>query len=270
MKSNDCKARKEFYMKKLKIAAVILLLISLTACSNKNNEKIELTISAAASMQGALSDLQKLYEEEHKNVHLYFNFGASGALQQQIEQGAPVDLFLSASEDKFDSLVEKGFIMKKNNVDLVGNELVLIQNKKSKTQLTGFRDLLKPTMKRMAIGTPESVPAGKYAQETLKQLNIWSQLDKRIVFAKDVRQVLTYVETGNVDAGIVYKTDALVSQKVEIMATADSRSHTPIIYPLGVVKASKQREEAISFYQFLKSEKAKTIFEDYGFSYLIK
>jgi molybdate transport system substrate-binding protein len=252
---------------------LIFLLILLSACSNPKMEdrKVELTVSAAASMQEALADIQKIYEKENNQVKILFNFGSSGALQQQIAQGAPVDLFLSAAEDKFDDLVIKDFIDKKESVELVGNELVLIQKKNKKNViLERFSDLTDDSVIRISIGTPETVPAGKYAKETLEHLNLWNQLENKTVFAKDVRQVLTYVETGNVDAGIVYKTDALLSPKIEIIAIADKTSHSPIIYPLGIIKNSKHKEEAKRFYEFLQSEHAVEIFKEYGFTTFIK
>lgn len=257
-------------MKKMLIVISIFILMLGTACSNdkKDDHTIELTISAAASMQDALIELQNIFEKEHQDVKIFFNFGASGALQQQIEQGAPVDLFFSASVDKFNVLVDKGLIDRTYYRDLIGNELVLIQNNQSTNKINRFDDLSEATIKRISIGTPESVPAGKYAKETLESQNLWSKVEEKLVFAKDVRQVLTYVETGNVDAGIVYKTDAISSPKVEMVTIADPKTHSPIIYPLGVVEASKQKEEARKLYEFFKSEKAKDVFEKHGFTFL--
>jgi molybdate transport system substrate-binding protein len=252
--------------------SLFIFLIICTACSNNKNvdNQIELTISAAASMQKALTELQSNFEQEHPNVKLLFNYGASGALQQQLLQGAPVDLFFSASADKFNEVLKKGLIEKQYYKNLVGNEIVLIQNKQSTHKIVGFEGLSDSKMKRLAIGTPESVPAGEYAKETLESQDLWHQLKDKIVFTKDVRQVLTYVETKNVDVGIVYKTDAILSNKVEIIDTADSKSHSPIIYPVGVVKNSKHKEEAINFYKYLQSDEAKELFEEYGFLFLLK
>jgi molybdate transport system substrate-binding protein len=263
------KRGKTILMKKILVCSLILFMMIVTACSNSKNET-ELTISAAASMQEVLTELQEIYEKEHDNVKLFFNFGASGALQQQIEQGAPVDLFFSAASDKFNELLNKGKLDEQFSNELVGNELVLIQNKDAKVKLTGLLELAEQEVKHISIGTPETVPAGKYAKEALNNLNTWDALDEKIIYAKDVRQVLTYVETGNVDAGIVYKTDALVSKKVTIVAKVDFKSHSPIIYPLGVVKGSKHKEEAIKFYKFLQSERAAKVFEENGFRFLLR
>lgn len=228
-----------------------------------SEKKVELTISAAASLQDALNEIKTTFEKEHSNVKVNFNFGASGALQQQISQGAPVDLFFSAAEDKFDKLIQDGLIDKSEGTDLVGNELVLVIPNDSNKEIKTFEDLTKTD--KISIGTPEAVPAGQYAKETLEKLNIWKAIEGKVVYAKDVRQVLTYVETNNVDAGIVYKTDALISKKVKIVATAEENTHAPIIYPLGVIKNSTHPKEAQLFYNYLQNESSIKTFEKYGF-----
>lgn len=228
-----------------------------------SQEKVELTVSAAASLQDALTGIKADFEQEHPNIILNFNFGASGALQQQISQGAPVDLFFSAAKDKFQKLVQDGLIEKKNGTDLVGNDLVLVVPKGSNKGIKTFEDLTKAD--KVALGIPESVPAGQYGKETLDRLNVWKTIEGKIVYAKDVRQVLTYVETNNVEAGIVYKTDALTSQKVNIVATAKDNTHDPIIYPIGVIKNSTHHQEAKLFYDYLQNNKSMKAFEKYGF-----
>lgn len=256
--------------------SLMLILLIVSGCSTNGTtkqpeeqkqevaeEEVELTVSAAASLQDALNEITENYTKDHPNVKINYNFGASGALQQQISQGAPVDLFFSAAEDKFDLLVEEGLIEKEHGIDLVGNEIVLVVPKEATLGIKTFEDLTKAKM--ISIGTPESVPAGKYAKETLEKLNVWSPVEGKVVYAKDVRQVLTYVETNNVDAGIVYKTDALISDKVEIVATADETSHAPIIYPLGVIKDSAHAKEAQEFYEYLQNESSMETLEKYGF-----
>lgn len=256
------------------VGILLWMLIFMVACSsnesiNQNStaegaEEVELTISAAASLKEALESIQQIYEEEHPEVTLQFNFGGSGSLQQQISQGAPVDLFFSAAEDKFDLLVEEGSIAEEDGLDLLGNELVLIVPKESESSIETFEDIV--NIETISIGTPETVPAGQYAQESLENMGIWEDVEPNVVYAKDVRQVLSYVETGNVDAGVVYKTDALVSDDVEIVASADPATHTPIIYPVGLIKDSDQYEAATTFYEFLQTDNALKVFEDYGFT----
>lgn len=239
----------------------------LAACGNEDdandNKEVTLTVSAAASLQDALKELAKAYESEHNNIHITYNFGGSGALQQQISQGAPVDLFFSASEANYDTLVKDGDIDEKDGTDLLENELVLVTPKENDKNIESFEDLTKAD--KVALGTPESVPAGEYGIETLKSIDVWTKIKSNVVYGKDVRQVLTYAETGNVDAGIVYKTDALTSNKVEVVAIADDDTHSPIIYPVGMLKDSKNPDEAADFYAFLKSDDAMEVFKDYGF-----
>ncbi|WP_137791778.1 molybdate ABC transporter substrate-binding protein [Bacillus sp. E(2018)] len=259
----------------MKKSYAILLLICLfsaflSACSKNESSgsadkesNVELTISAAASLQDVLTIIATQYEKENPNVTITYNFGGSGALQQQISNGAPVDLFFSAAEDKFDQLVEKGLIKKEQGTDLVGNKLVLVVQKDSPLEINSFEGLV--NVKKIAVGTPETVPAGKYATETLETLKLLKEVEKKIVYAKDVRQVLTYVETGNVDAGIVYKTDATISSKVKVAAVAKEDTHSPIIYPLGVIKETSHRKEAEQFYKYLQKEETLNTFEKFGF-----
>jgi molybdate transport system substrate-binding protein len=236
---------------------------STTQNQEVSQKNVELTISAAASLQDALNDIKANFEKANPNVKINFNFGASGALQQQISQGAPVDLFFSAAEDKFNNLVQDGLIDKSQGKDVVGNELVLVVPKETKKEIKSFEDLTKAD--KISIGTPEAVPAGQYGKETLENLNVWKSVESKVVYGKDVRQVLSYVETNNVDAGIVYKTDALTSAKVKIVATAAENTHDPIIYPLGVIKNSKQPKEAKKFYEYLQNDESMKILEKYGF-----
>ncbi|PEC47984.1 molybdate ABC transporter substrate-binding protein [Bacillus sp. AFS077874] len=265
---------KKFYS--LFLSITMLLGLAVSGCSTNEQatkstgkkqetvqKNVELTISAAASLQDALNDIKANFEKANPNVKINFNFGASGALQQQISQGAPVDLFFSAAEDKFNNLVQDDLIDKSQGKDVVGNELVLVVPKDTKKEINSFEDLTKAD--KISIGTPEAVPAGQYGKETLENLNVWKSIEGKVVYGKDVRQVLSYVETNNVDAGIVYKTDALKSTKVKIVATAAESTHDPIIYPLGVIKNSKQPKEAKKFYEYLQNDESMKILEKYGF-----
>ena len=259
-------------MKKLFILFVFLF--CLAGCSSSpqdtkgdSQEVVEITVSAAASLTDALNEIKNQFEKEHQNIKVTFNFGSSGTLQQQILQGAPADLFFSAAEDKFDELMKKGYIDEENAVDLVRNKIVLVTPIDSQKEIRSFSDL-KEKANKISIGIPETVPAGKYAKEMLEAIGEWDNVENKIVYSKDVRQVLTYVETGNVDAGIVYNTDALISSKVNVIATAEEGTHTPIIYPIGVINESEHVEEAKMFFTYIKSEKALVILEEYGFSNL--
>ncbi|SMF84066.1 molybdate transport system substrate-binding protein [Paenibacillus uliginis N3/975] len=238
---------------------------STPASSEQPVETVELTISAAASMTDALMEIQKTYESKNQNIKLNFNFGASGALQQQIEQGAPADLFLSAAVKNMTALVEKQLIDANQQANLLNNELVVVVPVDGKTPIENIADLTKPEVKNVAIGIPESVPAGNYAKEALTNAKLWDGLQAKSVQAKDVRQVLQYVETGNADAGFVYKTDALTSDKVKVAFAVDPNTYDTIQYPIGIIKATKNNKEAENFYTYLQSQEALDVFTKYGF-----
>lgn len=239
---------------------------STNEASKQPVETVELTISAAASLTDALDEIQKTFEDKNPNIKLNFNFGASGALQQQIEQGAPADLFLSAAVKNMTALVDKQLIDTNQQTNLLNNELVVVIPTDGTTPIESMTDLTKQKVKTIAIGIPESVPAGNYAQEALTNANLWDAVQTKTVQAKDVRQVLQYVETGNADAGFVYKTDALTSDKVKVAFAVDATTYKAIQYPIGIVKATKHAKEAEDFYSYLQSQEALDVFIKYGFS----
>lgn len=223
-----------------------------------------LTISAAASLKEALAETEMAYRQSHANVTFSNNFGSSGTLATQIDQGAPVDVFLSAAARQMDELEAKGLIVAGTRRDLLRNSLVLIAPLDSK--LNGFEGLLDGSIRLIALGDPASVPAGQYGRQTLVALHLMDKLNSKFVFGKDVRQVLTYVETGNADAGLVYATDAQASGKVRVVATAPESSHDPILYPAAVVKGTHSEKAARSFVGYLGSSAARAIFVKRGFT----
>jgi molybdate transport system substrate-binding protein len=264
-----------FWKIKLLLAASLLVLTgcqpsggqaSLTSITpSKASAQTELIISAAASLQDSLKEFAALYEKSHPEIKLAFNFGASGALQQQIEQGAPADLFISAGQKQMDALIVKQLLAKDQTVPLLANSLVVIVPVDSKLPLSAAAELNDPKLQKLALGDAESVPAGTYAKESLSFYKLWDLLQPKLVFAKDVRQVLTYVESGNVDAGLVYFTDALTSKRVKIAFTIDPASHHAIQYPAGVLKAAKHANAAAALLADLQGKEAAEIFTKYGF-----
>lgn len=232
----------------------------LTSCSQDDSQQIELTVSAASSLKVALQEIEAVYEEG-SSINIHFNFASSGTLSKQIQQGAPVDLFLSANLENFEELVEQSLILENEKKKLLKNDLVLIASSSSSVQ--SIEDLANAD--KIAIGTPETVPAGEYAKETLMNLGLWDILQDKLILARDVRQVLSYVETGNVTAGIVYQTDAKSTNDVKVVERFEGSLHSPIVYPVGVLKTSKNQEEAIQFYEFLQKKSAIDIFEKHGF-----
>ncbi|MFD0618467.1 molybdate ABC transporter substrate-binding protein [Paenibacillus sp. GCM10027629] len=256
------------------LVLLFTMALVISACGTKQTDEktdsgsqsVELTISAAASLTDALQEIQKNYEAKTSGVKLHFNFGASGALQQQIEQGAPVDLFLSAASKNMKALVDKQLVEQNQQKSLLANELTVITAAKPSISIQEAKDLLKADIQKIAIGIPETVPAGKYAQEALTNAGIWDDIQSKLVQAKDVRQVLQYVQTGNTEAGFVYKTDALTSDQVKIAYTVDPSSYSPITYPIGIVKATTHAKEVEQLYTYLQSKDAMDVFVKYGFS----
>lgn len=255
----------------------LLLILSLAGCSAGGTEQpatnvskvepTEIMVSAATSMKDALTDLQKEYVEKTPEVKLTLVFGASGTLQQQIEQGAPADLFISAGKTQMDALEQKNLLVKESKIDLVGNELVLITGKDN-SEVMSLEDLTKASTDKISIGTPESVPAGKYAKESLTSLKLWDLLQLKLVLAKDVSQVLNYVERGNVEAGLLYQSDAQRSTKVKVITVVPASSHKPITYPAAVIAATKNKQASEDFLKYLQSADAQKIFVKYGFKTL--
>jgi len=231
----------------------------------KATARKELTISAAISLKDALDEIIRLYRTQAPEVTIHTNYGASGTLQRQLEEGAPVDIFVSASADQMNALETEGLILAGTRFNMARNSVVLIATK-GMHEISGFSDLTRPGVKTIAIGEPQTVPAGKYAKEVLSHFGIYNSLKAKLVLAKDVRQVLTYVATGNADAGIVYATDAKSSSQVVVVATAPVDSHNPVVYPAGIMKASKDAAAAKAFLEYLQGTKACAVFEEFGFA----
>ncbi|MBB6636975.1 molybdate ABC transporter substrate-binding protein [Cohnella thailandensis] len=261
------------WRKSLLAVLMVALIAVAAACGNDTEskeaasaEKAELTVSAAASLTDALNDIKEAYANVVPNVTITYNFGASGALQKQIEEGAPADLFLSAATKNMKALVDKGLIASDRTTTLLNNELVAIVPKDNAAKISGVSELTSDAVTFIAVGIPDSVPAGQYAKDSLTQAGLWDSLQSKLVQGKDVKQVLQYVETGNADIGFVYKTDALVSDKVEVAFAVDPATYTKIEYPIGIVKATTHSEQAQAFYDYLQTEEAMNIFTQYGFS----
>ena len=267
---------------KPKSVAAMILSSLLIACSQTNQtsvsqantketqsvsseQTVNLTVSAAASLTDALPTIKELYEQQNPGASITYNFASSGSLQRQIQQGAPADVFISASASKMDALQEEGLLSQGSRKDLLQNQVVLIVPK-SNTTISDFKDLTGTKVQKISIGEPNSVPAGRYAKEVLTNTRIFQQVEPKTVFAKNVRQVLTYVETGNVDAGMVYATDAKTSDKVKIAAIASADSHSPVVYPVAVIKDSKNVTAAKEFVEFLSSKAASEVFVKNGFT----
>lgn len=251
------------------MGAVGCLLFTLVGFSStyRANE-IELNISAAASLKEAMIEIVNEYKGINENVSLTINYGGSGSLQSQIEQGAPCDIFISAGEEQMNQLEEQGILVENTRKDLLENSLVLITQKKN--NITSINDLSDNKVKHIALGEPKSVPAGKYADEVLTNLNLKNKVNNKLVYAKDVKEVLAWTESNNAEVGFVYYSDAINSDKIKIVENIDSKNHSPIKYPIAVLENSKEIEEAKAFQKFLLSKKGQSIFKEFGYKTIIK
>ncbi len=255
-------------MKKLFTVLIILsLLVGFAACgSTEASEPTELTISAAASLTDVMAEVAELYKEEAPNTTLTITYGSSGSLMAQIQEGAPADVFVSAAQKQMNTLQEAGLIIDDSRIDLLENKVVLIVPASSESAITSFEDLATGAAEKVAFGDPSSVPAGQYAQAVLTNLGIFDEVDAKAVYGTDVRQVLSWVESGDVDAGIVYATDAMTTDLVTVVAEAEEGLHDPIIYPAAIIAGTENQEAAEAFLEFLTTPDVSALFEKYGFT----
>lgn len=276
-----------------KILLILLMALGLVACNGTNEEqKEDLTetkqeesenkeegedkdsgsgegkevyISAAASLQDALNEIVENYKKDN-NVDFKLNYGGSGALQTQIEEGAEADIFFSAAQKQMTALIEGGFVDEGEKEDLLLNDVVLIVPKGNEKGIESIEDLGTDKAGLVALGDPASVPVGQYSQEILDFYGFADEVNGKTTYGSDVRQVLNWVATGEVDAGFVYRTDAMTEEdNVKIIEPAPKDSHKPVVYPLAPLKDSKNREAALDFIAYLKSHQAMEVFEKYGF-----
>ncbi len=247
-------------MKKRTAALVVLLLLSARAAW-----AVDFTVHAAASLSDALTAIGAAYEKESGDT-VRFNFGASSMLARQIKQGAPGDLFLSADEAKMDALQEKGLLLPGTRRDLLANQLVIVVPNESKAMLHSAADLARPDLRKLALAETQSVPAGIYAREYLQKLKLWDELKRKVIPTENVRGALAAVESGNAEAGFVYKTDALISKKVKIAVEIPAAEGPKILYPVAVLKSSSRPGQARKFEQYLADSAAAKIFQRFGFT----
>jgi molybdate transport system substrate-binding protein len=240
------------------------LLLSLLFAVAASAETIR--VAAAISLKQAIGEIAKSYENATGDK-AEFTFGASGQLTAQIKNGADVDLFISAANEQVEDLLKAKLVDAATRQIVVMNSLVLIVPADAKNPPTSFQALKNAAVARVAMGEPRTVPAGQYAEQVLQSLELDDALKPKIVYGTNVRQVLTYVERGEVSAGLVYLTDARQSgDKVRVVATADPKTHEPIVYPGVVVTASKKQDAAKKFLAFLATADAKAVFEAKGFT----
>lgn len=224
----------------------------------------EVTIFAAASLADALQEVGTAYHTTSGDT-LRYNFAASNALARQIKEGAPADLFLSADEEKMNDLARGDFIVEGSRQRLLSNTLVIVVRADDRSTLRDAEGLLAPDVRRIALGETQTVPAGIYARKYLETVGLWDQLKNKVVPTESVRAALSAVESGNVSAGIVYRTDALISTKVRVAFEVPADVGPRITYPVAIIKKSRQPEAAHAFARYLQSAEAKAIFQKFGF-----
>ncbi len=225
----------------------------------------DLTVSAAASLTNAFTDIAKAYEAQHPGSRVNLNFAASDVLLKQIEQGAPADVFASADEATMDRAASTGRIDGASRKDFAFNTLVLIVPARSATAPNALGELVQEAYKRIAIGNPDSVPAGRYAKQALSDAKLWDGLQSKLVQAQNVRQALDYVARGETEAGFVYATDA-ASQAGKVKIALTVPTATPVRYPVAAVGSCKQKPSACEFVQFLLGPQSRATLSRYGFS----
>jgi molybdate transport system substrate-binding protein len=253
------------FLSGLLVALLLAIGVKIVMPTPTSAQSATLLIAAAASLQDALEELDLIFASANPGISVNYNFAASGPLQQQIEQGAPADLFISAAARQIDALQQQNLIVADTRRNLLTNDLVLVVPRDSTLGLTGFRQLTNSNVRRISIGEPRSVPAGQYAEEMFQNLGILEELRPKFVYGNSVRNVLGTVESGNADAGVVYATDAKISNQVRQVATAPDHLHSPIVYPMAVIAASRNQQAARTYAQFLTSQPAQDVFERYGF-----
>jgi molybdate transport system substrate-binding protein len=224
----------------------------------------DLNVFAAASLSDALKEIANTYESSTGD-RLHFNLGASSTLALQIRQGAPADVFFSADEAKMDNLAKAGLIVADTRRSLLSNTLVIVVNADSGAAIAAPADLAKSAVSRIALGEPETVPAGVYAKAYLRKTGLWEKIVDKVVPTENVRACLAAVASGDADAGIVYKTDALISKKVRVACEIPAVEGPEISYPVAVLKESEHPDAARRFITYLESPGARSVFTKYGF-----
>jgi molybdate transport system substrate-binding protein len=228
-------------------------------------QPVTILVAAAASLRYSYEELIPLFEKKYPGIKIEGTYDSSGKLQTQIEAGLEADVFMSAAMTQMNNLAGKNLVAKDSVKPLLENKIVLIKPAGSSTPVSGFQNIL--SAKTIAIGDPASVPAGQYAKEAFTSLGIWEAVEKKASLGTNVTQVLSWVGEASAEAGVVYATDAATTQKVEIIAEAPAGSlKQKVIYPVGMITASKHAKEAQAFIDFLASEEGLAVFTKYGFA----
>ena len=236
-----------------------LLMGVLIGCSSPADDS-EILVFAAASLVDALTEIEREFEAQ-SDTSVAFSFGGSQTLAQQIASGAPADLFIAAGEFPIEFLVERE-LLDQDVANLLANKLVVVI-RSGGVQIDSMEQLA--TVERIAIADPDLAPAGRYARESLTRLGLWDAIQKKLVIGVNARATLAYVESGNVDAALVYQTDAAIAGDVQALDIVPPESHSAIVYPAAIIKRSEHKVEAREFLEFMRSQLARSIFLKHGF-----
>lgn len=261
----------------LKMTLALVLALSLMACSSSEDHMTEnesssdlptdVVVFAAASMTESLEEVKDIFEAEFPDYSISYNFDSSGTLKTQIEQGAQVDVFLSAAARQMDELEEGGYIDEDSRTNLLENKVVLVVPESNPKDISDFKDLGEDRVEAIALGN-EDVPVGQYSEEILTNLGIFDQIQPKVTYGSNVKEVTTWVGEGVVDCGIIYQTDAKAEGLEIVASAADDLIETPVVYPIGILDQAPNPQGAKDFLEFLTSDQAIEILEGHGFSYI--
>src|SRR3954463_4464979 len=243
------------------IGMIVLVLAGQFAASAK---AADLVVSAAASLTNAFTEIGKQFEQLHPGTTIILNFGGSGQLLQQIAKGAPVDVFASADQETMDQAQSQGLIDAETRHNFVSNALVIVVPKQSRLELSSLRQLMSAEIRHIAIGNPDSVPVGRYSKSVLVASGQWDTLAPKLINTQNVRQSLDYVSRGEVEAAFVYRTDAAILPD-RVRVALEVPTATPILYPIATIKGASNNAQARKFVQFMHSDSARKILQNYGF-----
>jgi molybdate transport system substrate-binding protein len=222
----------------------------------------EVNLSIAASLKDVMNELADSFAKQNADIKFLKNYGGSGALAKQIENGAPADIYISANVQWMDHLQSKN-LMSVPSIKIFAYNTLVFSGRTDK-KVSGLQDLHK--LERIAVGSPKSVPAGQYAMEALEKAGVEKQLEKKFVMAKDVRECLMYAERGEVDGAFVYKTDAILAKQAKILFAVPENLYPRVTYPMGLTGSGSKSKDAEAFYKYLQSGEAKAVLAKHGFA----
>lgn len=251
----------------ISIMSFAILTLRLGGCVKEEVKPVNLTVSVGMSLKSAMLEIKEVYNQQDSHVTINYNFANSGTIQQAIEQGAKTDIFISGGTKFIDALQVGGFVVEDTRKNILSNKVVLISQKNAKN-ISSFQDLTKPQVKKIAVANPKTSVSGGYAMEVLTSFGILNQLNRKVVFLTTGTEVVNSVESAKADAGIAYATDAILSDKVGVLAIAPTKYHSPIIYTVVLIKGSQNIPEAKKFTEFIQSDQAQAVFVKYGFAIL--